>query len=650
MKKLTHLALALVFGLGSFAQEASSSDEVLFTIGDEEVRLAEFQRVYEKNQGIVGAEDQKSPEEYLEMFINFKLKVKEAEALGMDTLPSFKRELEGYRKQLAKPYLIDSKVSQQLIEEAYQRLQEEVHASHILIKLPDNPSPKDTVEALKKANKIREEYLKSGDFTALALKHSDDPSVKQNQGDLGYFTALYMVYPFETAAYTTPVGSISMPVRTSFGYHLVLVHDKRPARGKVQVAHIMVKASDQMAKEDRLTSKQKIDEIYTKLKNGAQFAEMAKMYSEDPASSKNGGVLPMFGINEYVEPFENAAFALENIGDISAPIQTMYGYHILQLIDKQGLRSFDQMRFELEGRIQRDSRSVLSKQVFINRLKKEYGFKEFLKERNDYYKLLDKSIYQGGWNPEVAKRNTATLFIVDGTRVRQPEFTEFIAKNQPKFQKKEPFELIVNRLYEQFVTEWLTAYENERLEEKYPEFKYLMQEYRDGILLFDLMGKKVWNKATQDTSGLKQFYEDNKQKYMWGERVDASVVSCASMKYAKKMKKAYEKGKNIEDLILKLNKNSQLNVAVERGIYAKGDHPQVDALEWATGAHEFNSSENGVQFVFIHQTMAPEPKKLVEARGVVIADYQAYLEQEWIKSLRQKFEVNINQEVLDKLD
>jgi peptidyl-prolyl cis-trans isomerase SurA len=646
-KSFIGLLCATVLCLNVLGQKAE--DKVLMTIGGEDIFMSEFLRVYNKNQGISTQVQKKSVPDYLEMFTNFKLKVIEAESLGMDTVSSFVRELDGYRAQLAKPYLIDSKVSKHLVQEAYDRLQLEVSASHILINVDENAKPSDTLRAYNRIMDLRKKIQQGADFGAISKKHSNDPSALDNGGSLGYFSALYMVYPFESAAFNTPVGEMTMPVRTRFGYHVLKIHDKREARGKVHVAHLMVKANARMNEEELKNAKIKIDELYVRLRNGEDFNQLAELYSDDKVSAKNGGVLPTFGINEMVEPFENAAFGLEKAGDISAPTKTDFGWHIIQLKEKEAVKSFNEMRYELESRIQKDSRAQLSKKVFIDRLKKEYQVKEYLKERNDFYTLVNADYFAATWNTERALRYKSTLLVIDGEKIKQPAFTEFLASKQVRNAKKIAIDVLVDKLYIEFVEKCILDYENSRLEEKYPDFKNLMQEYRDGILLFELMGDKVWNKATRDTAGLKSFFDSRREVYIWGDRVDASIVSAANAKMAKKSKKYIEKGKTSEWILEKLNAKSQLNVSFERGIFAEGDDVFVDANKIAMGSGAFVNSEAGVKFVYVHENLKPSPKELIDARGVVIADYQSYLELEWIKELRQKFPVTVKSDLLSEI-
>ncbi len=308
------LFAGLLLAASTVQTQAQTKDSVLLNVAGNNITKAEFERVYYKNNNKENSNDEKSVREYLDLYINYKLKVKEAEALKMDTAQAFIDELAGYRKQLAQPYLTDKDVNDNLIKEAYDRLQKDVKASHILLKLNPDALPKDTLAAYNRIMKIREKLLKGADFAKMARDSSEDPSAKENSGDLGYFTGMQMVYPFETAAYTTKVGQISMPVRTRFGYHLIKVDDIRPAVGEIHAAHIMIRCTSTDADSIQKEAKRKIDEINGKLKAGAKFEDMVTQYSDDKGSVSNGGILPWFGTGKMVPEFEKAAFALKKEG------------------------------------------------------------------------------------------------------------------------------------------------------------------------------------------------------------------------------------------------------------------------------------------------------------------------------------------------
>ncbi len=514
ISKLIVLPLTLI--VANVAVSQTNKDATLMTIAGSKVTVAEFESVYHKNNTKETTNDNKSLNDYVDLFVNFKLKVKEAEEMGLDTAKSFKDELSGYRKQLSQPYLTDKDVNEKLLSETYNRLKEDIRASHILVKVAENALPKDTLDAYNKIMKIRARIVKGEDFNKVAAEKgiSDDPSAKDNGGDLGYFTALQMVYPFETAAYRTKVGQVSNPVRTRFGYHIIKVVDRRPAQGEVLVAHIMIKTPPNMKEEDSVNTYKKTQEIYEKIKAGTEkFDDLAQQFSDDKASAKKGGELPWFGTYKMPPEFEKASFALKNKGDMSEIVRTKYGWHIIKLKDKRGLASFEEMKSELKAKVTKDSRSQVGRESLISKIKTEYKFKEVLKAREEFYKVMDTSLFEGKWDITKAKALNKPMFSLNDKNYTQSDFATFISNHQSK-RSKADYKMVVDGLYKQFVDETVITYEESRLDSKYPDFKSLMQEYRDGILLFELTDQKVWSKAVKDTTGSKAFYEKNKTNYM----------------------------------------------------------------------------------------------------------------------------------------
>ncbi len=625
-----------------FAQE-----NILLTIADEKVSVDDFMSIYNKNRQENNSIDAKELEEYLELFINFKLKVKEAEALGMDTVASFVKELDGYRKQLAKPYLIDKEVGDALIKEAYNRLNYEVNVSHILITVGLDASPTDTLTAYKKILNIKSKIQGGEDFITMAKQNSEDPSVNQNGGNLGYFSALYMVYPFENAAYTTPTGELSKIIRTRFGYHLLKVNDKRTSRGELKTAHIMIKFDTSSGKnnpDEVLRAKLKIDEIYSKLINdNADFKEMCAQYSDDKNSAKKGGELPWFGSNRMVESFEEAAFNIKNIGDISQPIQTPYGWHIIKLLEKRGLESFEIEKEEIVKKVEKDSRSEAKTTSIINRLKKEYSFNQYLNN----LKSFKKNVIINGPNSEALEsKYDIVLFDLDTKNYSQNQFLEYIKLNS----KTKITDIVIEQLYKQWVDAEILAYEDSRLEHKYPDFRLLMQEYRDGILLYELTDEKVWSRAVKDTIGLRDFHNSNKSNYMWPQRVEAKVLNFTDARIANKVrKKLSKKSPNFDLIEIKVNKKSSLTMDVNSGVFAKGDNQFVDGVVWKNGISEILFDKPNYKLVYITNVIEPEAKKLMDAKGLITSDYQDYLENLWLNSLKNKFDVVVNYDVFDLL-
>ncbi len=658
MKKLIVCISFLLGTLVVFAQKNDSP--ILMEIGDKKITLEEFEAIYNKNSDNK-KNTKEEVEDYLDLYIKFKLKVVEAEDLGMDTLPAFIQELEGYRKQLAQPYLSDREVTEKLIEEAYERMKYDVKAAHILVKVTLEADPKDTLAAYNKIMKIRKRIVGGEDFEKVAAEVSEDPSAKNNQGNLGYFSAFQMVYPFETAAYETEVGKISMPVRTSFGYHLVKTIDKRKARGIMKVAHIMVRADKKLGEEEINQKKEKIDEIYAKVTaKDADFTALARQYSEDKESAKRGGELPAFGAGKMVEEFETAAFALENDGDISAPILTDYGWHIIKRLELKNLESYEELYPTLKAKVARDSRANKSKEIVIENIKKENNFKEDLKRRNDFYTAVDqKKFNKGEWKAEdVAKLDKVMFgfYPTDGEKFEYKQ-TQFAKRLENHMSRNEPINVdlkpYINKLYNTVVEEMTMRFKNRRLPVVNKEFRMLLQEYREGILLFNITDEKVWSKAVKDTTGLEAFYETNKQNYMWGERADAVIYKCSNEKVAKKVEKLIKakakKGYSNEDILKQINKDSQLDLTIEEGKFTKEQNELVAKAKWENKAVTKFNNENEVVLIEVKEVLAPQPKLLDEVRGLVTSDYQNKLEKEWVETLRKKYPVKIHKEVLSKL-
>ena len=649
------------FGYNLFSQ--SGNDPILMTVAGENITKSEFLNIYQKNNknDVI---DKKSLDEYVELFINFKLKVKEAEALKLDTAKSFTNELGGYRKQLALPYLTDKDVNDFLLQQSYERLQKDIRASHILIKLDKNASPKDTLAAYKKIMDIRSRLMKGEDFAKVAMEVSDDPSAKGmvasktrpaqpgNGGDLGYFTAFDMVYPFENGAFSVKKGEITMPVRTDFGYHLIKVTDIKDAMNKVQVAHILLMYPPNATAQDSVNMKNKIQEAYKKIQEGMPFDTVVQKYSEDKGSARKGGLLPWFGVNRMVPEFIIAIAKLKNKGDVSEPFSSQYGWHIIKLIDRKESESFDKMKPDLKQRISKDARSNKSKDSFIQKIKSENAFKENTALLEPILNVLTDSIFNGKWDVNLAKDLKANLFTIAGNNYSQYDLAVYISKHQVK-STPEPKDNYLNRMYKAFVDETCTNYEDSQLENKYPPFKSLMKEYRDGILLFDLTDQKVWTKAIKDTTGLKNFHNLNAKNYLWGDRVEGVIYSCIDEKTAdetmKLVKKAAKKGLTDNDIKTEINKTSDKNLLIERGKFSKGDNKIIDGIEWKPGITPISKIDGKFVIINLIKNLPPEPKTLSEAKGLITADYQNFLEKEWIKELRAKYTFSVNKDVLNTI-
>lgn len=562
MKRIVALALGASFTLNAckVADKNQAQEPAIETLGNVSVPVSQFQYVYNKNNGNdPDAYTEKSLKEYLDLYTNFKLKVIEAQAQGLDTAQSFIKELDGYKKQLAHPYLTEKSVTEGLIKEAYQRLGEEVNASHILITVAPDADPVDSLKAYKKITELRAKAVAGADFEALASENSQDPSAKTNKGNLGYFTALQMVYPFEDAAYKTAVGSISNVCRTKFGYHIIKVKDRRASRGDVKVAHIMVRASEGIAAEDSLAAKQKIDEIYSKVKTGSNWDELCAQYSDDLGTKNKGGVLPMFGTNAMISSFEDAAFALKTSGEYSTPVRTPYGWHVIKLIERKSLPEFKELEPSIKTKVSKDSRSDLNKSVLLTRLKKENGFTENSSSLKIAFSKADSSLVKGKFEVKAAdKEMLLTLFSIGSKNTTIGDFFKFIHDRQRPHLNFSPAHYM-NLLYKEFSEKSILDNEEANLEVKYPDYKNLVNEYREGILLFQLMDSKVWTKAIQDSTGLKAFFAKNQDNYKWNKRLDATVYTCANKAILDQVKAAVAVGKyavaepKTDDLIFEPN-------------------------------------------------------------------------------------------------
>lgn len=650
----TTLFLGLyVFTAPVLTGQQSKGNETVLTIENETVSLADFEAVFRKNNRDT-AITAESLDEYMELFINFKLKVREAREEGLDTTSSFIRELSGYRRQLARPYLVDNELLEDLIQEAYERRQFEVKASHILINAEPNASPEDTLRAWNRIMRLRDRILAGEDFGQVATSKggSEDPSAKDNKGNLGYFTSFQMVYPFETAAYKTSVGEVSMPIRSRFGYHIVKTHDKREARGEIRVAHIMLRHKDTTNVSAKAEVEARIKEIHDLLKQGEDFAEIAQRYSEDQSTSRSGGELPWFGTGKMVEPFENAAFGLEKDGDVSDPVLTNYGWHIIKRLEYKPIPSFKEMETEIRKKVSRDSRAEMTRKSFINKLKKEYGTTPNTKNLKPLFQAAQKddSTFVDEYGIRVAKQKPLQkpLFKVADKTYLVADFYAYL--NQTPIRKRGArAEDIINEKLDEFIETELMAFEDANLENKYNDFRLLMNEYHDGILLFELTDKKVWSRAVRDTLGLEDFYEANKTRFMWEERAVATLYACNSAGNAKSVERLIKKGSTPSEIKDALNKSSALNVRIEEDTWERGQQRILDQIEWNNGAVTVIENE-GVHYVIHIQDILPaQPKAIEEARGVITAEYQNHLEKTWIEALRQKYAYQVNREVLHSL-
>ena len=657
MKKLLVL-LAVMMPSLLFAQ--GWKNKTLITIGDREISAKEFMEVYEKNNVNSEVIDKKNVDEYLDMYINFKLKVIEAENLKMDSLPKFVKEYEGYRKQLAKPYFTNESATDQLIEEAYERMQWDVNASHILITCDPHAVPADTLKAYNKALEVRKRILNGEDFGDVAVEVSDDPTVhdtiinkrfyKGNRGNLGYFTVFYMVYPFETGVYNTKVGELSMPVRTDYGYHIIKVHSKTPACGIVRVAHIFLQVDKNDPEKSDSLVRLKAFNVYKEIeKDGSNWDNIVKKYSEDQGSAQHGGVITPFKVSQIVPEFVTAVKQLE-INGVSEPVKTNYGYHIIKLISESGVRSFEDEQENIKKSVEKDMRANVSEETVLKRLKKENKYKEYTKVKDAFIATIDSTLKEGKYVVAEGVDENKTLFKLMKQEYKIGDFIKYIQKNQ----KPQPFMSsgsYAYQLYDEFVKESVFAYEDAHLEEKYPDFKLLVREYHDGILLFDLMDKEVWKKAELDTVGIREFYENNKTNYMWGERVKTIVITVKNDESLARAEEIIRQDLTADSIRSIVKEESLKGVIVKSPYFQHGDNVDIDETEWVAGTVRVVPStvDNTTKLIKIVEVRQPEPKTYREARGVIISAYQTKLETDWLEKLKANYPVTVDEKILEKV-
>lgn len=648
MKKLLLIILSsFCISYLSFAQK--NQDKILMTVGNESVNVGDFKYVYEKNNNNKNDLYSKaSVDEYLNLYAIFRMKVQEAKSMKLDTISSLLEEFKTYKNQLSQAYLSDKEIKDQMVNETYNRLKEEVKASHILVKCTPSASPDDTLQAFNKISDIRKRAENGENFGDLASKLSDDPSAKENRGDLGYFTALQMVYPFESAAYNTPIGKISEIVRTKFGYHIIKVEKRRNEMGELQCKHIFIRTGKDASKEKEAIAKNKADSLYNLIiTNPDSFDDILKRNTDDKNSLAKEGTLDWFSSGKMVQAFEDAAFALK-LNEISKPVKTNYGYHIIKLLNKRNLQPLEKIKDELISKIKKDTRSNVAEQLFVNRVKREYGFKEDKNNFNIIKNSVDSSFYTNTWdNSKITNKN---LFTLSSKSYNSSDFFKYVSDNKIKYVGYKNPQVAIQNAYNDYITKVCTDYEETQLPRKYPEYKALSQEYLDGILLFDLTDRQVWSKASRDTIGLKQFYNKNKEKYLWGERADVILFTSQKKESTEQMMKMYNSGKSLQAIrdTMKMQKKYS---SIEENKFERGQNDLVGSDNFTKGYQsQIQTLKNNMMSAYIiKDILPPSHKELDEARGFIIADYQSELEKNWINEMKNKFPVKIDQKVLDQL-
>jgi peptidyl-prolyl cis-trans isomerase SurA len=652
MKKSLFALVSLLTLGGLFGQTAKN----IISIDGKEVPLEEFIYVYEKNNSKQKElYTEKSLKENADLFVNYRLKITEAVSRKMDTSQAFKKEFEGYRKQLAKPYMSDASFTEKMTKEAYDRTLFDVSTSHILFMVDQNAAPEDTLVAYNKALEVRKKIMAGADFGQMAIEFSEDPSAKEEKytkgykGFLGYNPAFSFVYPYETASYNTAVGQVSMPVRSSFGYHLIKVNDKRKNEGEVRVAHIMIEAKEGIDQADSLAKKGLIDEIYESLKKGGNWGELCAQHSTDKRTSANGGEMPSFQLDGKlrVPEFEYAAFALKNVGDISKPVKSAYGWHVIKMLERIPVASYEAQKDKLTKEVKRSDRFGLSEEVVNKKLKAEYGFKETKNITSVLSTYADSSLVNNKWAKPVKAKVKKVTFTLDGKKYTVGDFFTYVVANQNNEKNIQSPSFLMTTYYNKYVNQLVYNYAEANLSNKHKDYRLLLKEFRDGILFFDIMQKEVWNKASADTAGIKTFYEANKQNYKKPAEIDATVYKAKDLPTLEKVEAMIKAGKTPSQITEAINKESALNLTEETKVLEVGKEDWMKELGDQQQARIL--SPNTFMYVVVNKRIAAGIKELNQCKGLVISDYQNQVEKDWVQSLKNKYKVIVNQDTLNSL-
>ncbi|WP_194776744.1 peptidylprolyl isomerase [Pararhodonellum marinum] len=663
--KIKHLCFLLLFSAAACSPKITQDtqpqtpleDAFLLQIGGDKISSDEFMYIMSKGQNFQQEDHGSSREELdknLDLFINYKLKVKEAEALGLDQSEEFEREFTMFKEDLKKPFLLENSLQEGELRKAYARSLEVIKASHILLQFPGNASKEDSIAVFSMAQLLKEKAEAGEDFNELALEYSDDPSVKNNKGNLGYFSALQMVYAFEDAAYSLKPGEVSEPILTNFGYHIIRVEDRKPNPGEVKVSHILIRSDGKDANIDNL-ARRKVVEIYAELqKEESNWEDVCRMYSEDAASKNNGGQLPWFGVGAIIPEFENAAFDLQEIGEISPPVKTPYGYHIIRLEDRKGVPAFEEAEPALKSKILRDSRSSLIKSQVLAMQKERFGFKENEALVDTIQSIINEHSIQKLTEVKAALNQqnlmNSNLFSIKGESTTIQELITFIEDDKSVMRTVnarnfEPW-------YDKLVETKLAAAEEKDLYENNPEYRLLVQEYREGILLFSLMNEQVWQKALEDSLGQLAYFNSHLERYQWEERVPALIVKMDKADQARKVRQFLQGKTYQKDLYGRLEttflEEEPLLFTMEDGLFEWEKHPILQQIPRNDQFGEINSNGK-LHLVLKGKALPAGPKKLEDTRGKVIQDYQEHLDQQLIARLKEKYEVQINEEQKEKV-
>ena len=644
----TRNLLLLFLFIGYFNGNAQNKKNVLLTINSNPVYSSDFTKVFNKNLDLVVEESQKNVAGYLDLFIDYKLKITEAYAQGLDKNQQYIKEFKKYEDQLAKKYIYDKRIVSKLVEEAYDRSLEEINAEHILVLSNLNDSPNDTLKAYNKIKEAHIKALKGENFTSLVIEYSEEPGAKKSKGKLGYFTAFQMVYPFENTAYNTNVGEISEITRTSFGYHIIKINDRRKKKPKINVSHIMIFSNNDKKAED---PEERINELYAMIMQGEPFENIAKQFSEDKNTGVKGGQLKTFGPGDLKAPkFENAAYSIKNEGEIIAPIQSAFGWHIIRLNEKFSIPSFEEQKDDIEKKVKGGARALIVTQAINNKIIKKYGFKEGESYISYFNNYVNDSILSRKWTySSIPLTENQILFTIGDHDVTYTDYAEYLRDNQKTIKKYANKESLLIDMYVRFKNETLKNYFKERLEVENKEYATIINDYRNGLLVYDVMNKNIWQIAKIDSTGLKNYYEKTKNNYNWKKRLDVDIYSSSDEITTKQVQTLLMRGEESATIKKQINSDGKINIITVSDVFEIDQSELPEGLIPVKGVSDIKLNDGFYVVVNIKEVIEPTLKEFDEVRGTVISDFQTEIEKKWMQSLRDKYEVKINNKSLKKL-
>lgn len=629
---------------------ATGLAQTIFTYGKKAVSKEEFLRAYNKNNTTEQSTD-KSYRDYLDLYTRFKLKVQAAYDQRLDTLPVQLAELSNFRLQVVDNYMNDDASVNVLIKEAAERSKKDIAVAHIFIAAEEHAAADVVARAQEKINDIQKRLQNGEDFAQLAMQLSEDPAAKQNKGEIGYITALVLPYVMESAVYKTAPGKVSEPVRSNIGFHIFKNLGERPAIGKVHVAQILLGWVPDATEEQKAASRKRADSIMNLLKQGADFKQLARQFSTDNTSYQAGGEIMEFGVGRYAPAFEKAAFSLQKDEDLSAPVETEYGIHIIKRLARIPVPADLTDKTFLEGlRIQvlQSDRMNVAKDILFDKIRKEVLFKEMSTSPTPLIMKYADSLLQGR-SPKGGffVKDNSVLFVVKDRQYHFNDFKEFL---ESMMRLENMRSLPAEKLYEEFKERSVFDYYRDHLETFNPDFAYQLQEFKDGNLLFEIMQHNVWDVASADSVGLQRYYEANKSKYWWDASAEAVMFTAGSQEAADDARKKLEADPAAWKSIAE---NSNGTLQADSGRFELGQIPVVGRTNFTNGlitAPVKNETDHTVTFAYIIKVyMERSPRSFADARGFVVNDYQAMLEDKWIAELKKKYPVKVKESVVKSL-